>query len=193
MSKLVTRRKIIVIPFLQSSPEQDLCVLTVKDRKSKEWTFITGGCKLRETDVQAAQRELREETRSLFDVDIASCPHHFFRFKTSFRETKEWMSDKARNEHVLTLYTVFFVDVSSIMTHPDHFRKEFRNTKNMKGVYNENADVSFDTLESFEHKTHVWRFIREHVLRSSHFRGVVGNLLKDRSRCSVIGETHGII
>lgn len=181
MTKLVTRRKVIVIPFAISST-QDLCVLTVKDRKSKEWTFITGGCKIRETDAQAARRELREETRNLFDLDICQCPHHSFRIKTSFRETREEAYDKARNESVITIYTVFFVEVGNLLTNTEEFRKAFRNIRNMKGVYNENADISFDTLYSFLHKNHVWRFIRDHVLTSIQFKATVSNILK-RNAC----------
>lgn len=170
MSKLVTRRKVIIVPYVRS--DERLTLLTVKDRKSKEWTFITGGCKMRETDVEAARRELKEETRSLFDIDIEAQPHYFFRFKTTFRETKEWLGDKAKNERVVTLYTVFFVDVTSVANTINLriFRQSFRNTKNMKGVYNENADVNFETLDSFSHKAHVWRFIRDHVLQSSQFK-----------------------
>lgn len=168
-TKLVTRRKVIIVPFVRS--DERLSFLTVKDRKSKEWTFITGGCKARETDLEAARRELKEETRNLFDIDISVSPHNFFRFKTTFRETKEWIGDKAKNEKVITLYTVYLIDVSAyIQDNPRMCRQAFRNTKNMRGVYNENADLNFETLDSFTHKVHVWRFIRDHVLKSSQFK-----------------------
>lgn len=165
--KLITRRKVIVVPFIKNEGGQ-IQFLIVKDRKSKEWTFVTGGCKANEPDMDAARRELKEETRNVMDIDIACIPHVSFRFKTVYREKHELAEDKHRNERVITLYSVYILDITDVMSIHD-VKSQFRATKNMKGVYNENTDLNFETLESFSSKTHVWKFIREHVLQNTQF------------------------
>jgi 8-oxo-dGTP pyrophosphatase MutT (NUDIX family) len=161
--KTVVRRKVIVIPYVHSGE-----FLVVKDRKFKEWTFITGGCKSYETDSQAARRELIEETRGTLDVPFTA-DQQSFRFRTTYRESKELAQDRLRGERIVTQYSVFFVDISPEATSMD-LKAKFRGTKNVRGAFNENADLSFETPESFAQKTHVWRFIRNHVLTAPFFR-----------------------
>lgn len=160
--KTVVRRKVIVIPYVHSGE-----FLVVKDRKFKEWTFITGGCKAYETDAQAARRELLEETRGTLDVPFTD-DQESIKFRTTYRESRELAQDRLRGERVVTQYAVFFVDVSSQAI--GNLKAKFRETKNVRGAFNENADLSFETLESFAQKTHVWRFIRNHVLTAPFFR-----------------------
>lgn len=183
MVRVVVRRKVIVVPFVREGPKT-IKFMVVKDRKSKEWTFITGGCKARETDVQAAMRELKEETRNVLGLHIdAFCDRaNSFQFRTAYRELKEFQEDKLRNERVLTQYTVFALDATDLGD-VAAMRNAFRNTKNMRGAYNENTDLNFETLESFANKAHVWKFIRDHVLVNaqflSHFHGLKGGCLID--------------
>jgi len=159
--KTVVRRKVIVIPYVHSGE-----FLVVKDRKFKEWTFITGGCKAYETDAQAARRELLEETRGNLDAPFIE-DSHMVQFRTTYRESKELVQDRSRGERIVTQYTVFFVNIN---ISPEELKTKFRGTKNVRGPFNENADLSFETPESFAQKTHVWRFIRTHVLKAPFFQ-----------------------
>lgn len=47
-------------------------VLLVKGRRSKKWSFPKGHCKKDETDIECAQRELKEETGILVDKKYVS-------------------------------------------------------------------------------------------------------------------------
>lgn len=165
--KFVVRRKVIVVPFARDG-EDDVKFMVVKDRKNKEWTFVTGGCKARETDVQAAQRELLEETRGVLDLVFDPSIASSFRFKTTYRDAKELADDGARNEQVVTTYTVFAVDITGIDL--EGAKRSFRSTKATQRSWNENTDMNFETLDSFSNKAHVWKFIREHVLKSQQFQ-----------------------
>jgi ADP-ribose pyrophosphatase YjhB (NUDIX family) len=171
--KTVIRRKVIVVPYVRRGDAVQFMV--VKDRKHKEWTFVTGGVKARETDLQAAARELREETKNALDLDLEG-KTRCFRFHTRYREASELAADRVRNEVITTAYSAFLVDVSDMNV--QNIKTVFRSTKNLKGAYNENADLTFETLDSFSKKTHVWKFIRDHVLSSSRFQEIVQNELQ---------------
>jgi 8-oxo-dGTP pyrophosphatase MutT (NUDIX family) len=164
--KFVVRRKVIVVPFAKDG--DDIKFMVVKDRKNKEWTFVTGGCKARESDAQAAQRELCEETRGVLDLDFEDRSASSFRFKTTYRDAKELADDRARNEQVVTTYSVYAVDITGIDF--EDAKRSFRGTKAIQRAWNENTDLNFETLESFSNKAHVWKFIRDHVLENQQFQ-----------------------
>lgn len=193
--KIVVRRKVIIAPFISPGHRRPPKFLVVKDRKFQEWTFVTGGCKHSETDVQAAQRELKEETRGLVNVDLGSLPHIRFVLQTTHREEKELRQDAYRGEKVLTTYTVFIVDFTN---HPrledrqDSLRSMFHDVKNCKGVYNENVDIDFETLENFVKKPRVWHFIKMLVLKNRMFKEAceaVVNAYKDSNTCEPQDQT----
>jgi 8-oxo-dGTP pyrophosphatase MutT (NUDIX family) len=165
--KFVVRRKVIVVPFARDGDDV-VKFMVVKDRKNKEWTFVTGGCKAKESDVQAAQRELCEETRGVLDLDFDRSGASSFRFKTTYRDAKELADDRARNEQVVTTYSVFAVDITGIDF--EDAKRSFRGTKATQRSWNENTDLNFETLESFSNKAHVWKFIRDHVLENQQFQ-----------------------
>lgn len=56
--------KSIVIPFVRNPQDRnDISLLMVLDKKSRDWTFVVGGCKEKdELTVSCARRELDEET-----------------------------------------------------------------------------------------------------------------------------------
>jgi len=62
------KHKAIAIPvsFINDRPY----FLLVHDRRYKEWTFVTGGCRKREVynPIRCAVRELEEETRGILNL-----------------------------------------------------------------------------------------------------------------------------
>lgn len=163
----VVCRKVIVVPFVVR--EGRLQFLIVKDRAHKEWTFITGGCKAHESEAQSAMRELIEETRSVILADSSFSGAPRYDFTTTYREPCQRMRDRERGEIVVTTYSVFFVDISSYRKQPAEIRSQFRSIKHMRGAYNENLDVTFETLDSFLGKNFVWRFIKQVVVKTPRF------------------------
>ena len=72
------RRKVIVIPYARC--EKDVVkVMLVKDRRTGDYAFLSGGVKAHETIMRAAMRELREETYGALresDIRTSSCVRH---------------------------------------------------------------------------------------------------------------------
>ena len=70
--------KAIAIPvsFVDEQPK----FLTVRDRRFKDWIFVTGGCRRREifNPIRCALRELEEETRGV--VSLKSGEYTEFKF-----------------------------------------------------------------------------------------------------------------
>ena len=54
--------------------------LTVRDKRFKEWIFVTGGCKKREEyfPLKCALRELEEETRGIINLKMGEYTHFKF-------------------------------------------------------------------------------------------------------------------
>lgn len=172
VQKRIECRKVIVAPYVIRNDKVQF--LIVKDRTFKEWTFITGGCKAYETDYEAALRELYEETKSIVNLtNNGLCSPEqasHFRFVTTYREPHQRSKDESRGEYMVTVYTMFFIDITEYRPAPSEIRFQFRLTKNLKGVYNENLDLTFETIDSFLHKNFVWRFIKQVVVRIPKFR-----------------------
>lgn len=181
--KSVDCRKVIVAPYVVIDNKQAM-FLIVKDRTHKEWTFITGGCKNSETELESAIRELYEETKSI--VNMTHLKHlpleelksmvRTFCFSTTYREPYQKKRDISKGEVVVTHYTMFFINITKLKLLPEDIRVQFRLMKNVKGVYNENLDLCFDTIDNFLHKAYVWRFIKQVVVRIPMFREIYRSL-----------------
>ena len=173
ISKIVCR-KVIVAPFFKK--DNQVYFLIVKDRTHKEWTFITGGCKLHEDDLQSALRELLEETKNIVCLDPAPQFIKRIEFSTTYREPHQRIRDKAKGESIVTLYSMFFIDITNIQSSPLELRNKFRSIKNLRGAYNENLDITFETLDSFLKKNYVWRFIKQIVVKIPVFHDIFKDL-----------------
>ena len=81
------RHKVLAIPvtFTDEKPK----FLTVRDRRFKEWLFISGGCRKREVSnpIRCALRELEEESRGT--MNVKSGVYNSFTFETTERSPEE--------------------------------------------------------------------------------------------------------
>lgn len=85
-SSQTQRRKVIVIPYAKC--EKDVVkVMLVRDRRTGDYAFLSGGVKSQETIMRAAMRELREETYgALREADIRTSPRiHQITFTNTYR------------------------------------------------------------------------------------------------------------
>ena len=108
----VTRTKVLVVPYTESR------VLMVKDRRTGEWGFVSGGAKQRDINdseksdyrcgpIFAAFREMKEETSGTFQI-IPDCKGiDYFTFDTQYRPPSQLESDKKQNIKVNTVYHVY--------------------------------------------------------------------------------------
>lgn len=101
--RVVVRRKVMVIPYAGRR------VLMVRDRGTGEWGFVSGGVKRHEKHVEAAVRELREETSDLLR-DLRGLQKETA-FDTWYRTKAHRANDDRKGERVRSEYRVFWVRV----------------------------------------------------------------------------------
>ena len=110
------RKKVFVIPFYNDK------VMLVKDRKTKEWGFVSGGVKKNESYFQAATRELFEETSGLMPyIPKGEQPPIW---KTDYRPDELLIENKKKGEKVSSHYKIFWVPINEPFA--KHLEKEFK-------------------------------------------------------------------
>ena len=99
------RHKVLAIPvtFTDDKPR----FLTVRDRRFKEWLFISGGCRKREiaNPIRCALRELEEETRGT--VNIKSGVYTSYMFESTERSPEELKAETEEGIEVTIIYHVY--------------------------------------------------------------------------------------
>jgi len=178
------RHKVLAIPvtFTEDKPR----FLTVRDRRFKEWLFISGGCRKREVlnPIRCALRELEEETRGV--VNVKSGLYTSYMFETTERSPEELEEDKKEGVQVTIVYHVFifFMKISA-HEQQDIVRKfnyekakvEIRKRDKLpiKRTYDENDFMSFDTLDIFNRKNR-WDLIVNKVINNPDFYSALNSL-----------------
>jgi hypothetical protein len=178
------RHKVLAIPvtFTEDKPR----FLTVRDRRFKEWLFISGGCRKREVlnPIRCALRELEEETRGV--VNVKSGLYTSYVFETTERSPEELEEDKKEGVQVTIVYHVFifFMKISA-HEQQDIVRKfnyekakvEIRKREKLpiKRTYDENDFMSFDTLDIFNRKNR-WDLIVNKVINNPDFYSALNSL-----------------
>lgn len=180
------RHKAIAIPvtFVEDKPK----FLTVRDRRFKEWIFVTGGCRKREifNPIRCALRELDEETRGVVNLKSGNYTH--FVFETTERTPEELDADKKAGIQVTLVYNVYIFFVKINQAEQSRMIKAFNEEKAkmdarkkeklpIKRTFDENDFMAFDTLESFS-KKHRWPMIVEKIINNPDFYVALNSLNK---------------
>jgi hypothetical protein len=180
------RHKVLAIPvtFTEDKPK----FLTVRDRRFKEWLFISGGCRKREVlnPIRCALRELEEETRGT--MNIKSGIYTSFIFQTTDRSPEELEEDLKDGVHVTIVYHVFIFFVKINTFEQQELIRKFNKEKALaemrkkeklpiKRTYDENDFMCFDTLESFNRKNR-WDLIVDKVINNPDFYSALNSLNK---------------
>jgi len=181
------RHKCVIIPLI-TQKDGKTKILTVRDRRFKEWTFITGGCRKREIvdPIKCAMRELDEETRGTFT--ITQEVYKYFPFKTKIRSPEELERDKRESIEVTCIYHVYIfvmdIDTMKQKNIVKNFEKEKeimelrkRNKQPIKKSNDENDYISFDTFDEFMNKR-IWPFIHQHVILHPEFETILQTFFK---------------
>jgi len=163
------RHKSIAVPVSYSSDGGPPKFLLVHDRRYKEWTFVTGGCRRREifNPLRCAIRELEEETRGIINLKKGTYSYFSFSFKDS--------------DGVNNVYHVYVLDVPMTPAEQSQIVSKFHQEKaKMEGHevpfrknYDENDSCDFDTLEGITGRRDLWEMIRTHVLKNPQFHKVL--------------------
>jgi 8-oxo-dGTP pyrophosphatase MutT (NUDIX family) len=159
------RYKAIAIPFLVIDGKANF--LIVRDKRFREWTFVTGGCRRSEitNPLLCALRELEEETRGL--INIKKGEYTTFRFK---------VADPC--EPVMNVYDVFLLEYSAMTPlNQPRFIQDFNTQKMLmdndlirfRKQYDENDFIRFASIEDILGTSDVWSMIRKDVLENPEF------------------------
>ena len=161
------RHKAIAIPvcFINGEPH----FLIVHDKRFREWTFITGGCRKREVfnPLRCALRELEEETRGVINITRGSYSYFKFTIKDSCEVTNVY--------HVYIIdFPMSLCDQEKLITQFDH-RKELmdNNQIRFKKQYDENDFIEFDTINGIKHRKNIWVMIQQKVLDNVDFHNAL--------------------
>lgn len=159
--------KAIAIPIVDTGTEKKF--LLVHDKRHKEWTFVTGGCKHNEVynPLRCALRELEEETRGI--IDIRRGLYSYFRF-----------SAQPGNDPIeYSVYHVYFIHVGFVsedklneLEKLFHTEKEKMDTHKVyfQKNYDENDSMKFMTLEYILQCKTLWKFIYDRVIHHKQFQ-----------------------
>ena len=182
--RLEIRHKAIIIPVVKSDTTESK-FLTVKDSRHQEWIFVTGGCKKSEVDnpLKCGLRELEEETRGVINIRTGEFTE--FQFESNYRSPEETKKDRFEGIIVTLVYHVYLINVhitseQQIKIIQDfHFNKAKMEVNKKDGVrikkaYDENDDISFDTLEEFNKKNR-WKLIINNVIENPKFYDMINS------------------
>jgi 8-oxo-dGTP pyrophosphatase MutT (NUDIX family) len=161
--------KAIAVPvtFTGSKPK----FLTVRDRRFKDWIFVTGGCRRKEipNPIRCALRELEEETRGVVNLKKGEYTEFKFVVKESPGVDLE--------------YNVFIFFVNYTQQEQIDLVKKFNDEKQktnlkkiqklpIKRTFDENDYMNFETLSEFNTKKQ-WDRIVKNVLQNPEFYACV--------------------
>tara|TARA_B100001175_G_scaffold182081_1_gene154564 strand:+ start:593 stop:1123 length:531 start_codon:yes stop_codon:yes gene_type:complete len=161
--------KAIAVPvtFTGSKPK----FLTVRDRRFKDWIFVTGGCRRKEipNPIRCALRELEEETRGVVNLKKGEYTEFKFVVKESPGVDLE--------------YNVFIFFVNYTHQEQVDLVKKFNDEKQktnlkkiqklpIKRTFDENDYMNFETLSEFNTKKQ-WDRIVKNVLQNPEFYACV--------------------
>jgi 8-oxo-dGTP pyrophosphatase MutT (NUDIX family) len=154
--------KAMAIPFTVEDGEFKF--LIVKDKRFKEWTFVTGGCRKREifNPIRCALRELEEETRGI--INLKKGTYNYFKFTTRFEPLEE------------SIYHVYLLPVK--MTKDDMYRivqkfddekaKMDSNQVSFRKNYDENDYLDFTSLSELK-TMNIWKLVDEKIINNPDF------------------------
>ena len=148
--------------------------LTVRDRRFKDWIFVTGGCRRREiyNPLRCALRELEEETRGVVSLKKGEYTEFTFIHKES-----------PLVELVYNVY-IFFVDYKR--PEQQSLIKKFNDEKTrtnlkkinkepIKKTYDENDFMNYESLEEFNTRKR-WKLIIDNVIKNPEFYTCISSL-----------------
>ena len=151
--------------------------LIVHDRRYREWTFVTGGCRRREVynPLRCAVRELEEETRGLINLKRGS--YSYFKFTTDTPEPRDVDDGVTALNH----YHVYLFNLPMTATeHRTIIRRFTEEKRKMEGGemafrknYDENDECRFENIASIARCPNLWPMIREHVIGNQEFHQAV--------------------
>jgi hypothetical protein len=156
------KHKILSIPYIVINDIPKF--LIVKDYKFNEWTFISGCIEKKESNFQAASRELFEESKQIINLKITE--KNCIYFETIFFE-----------KNVKYVYHVHLIDLSKFgINNPRKIINSFHSKKLLNKKFNENTDIGFKSYDEICKIPNVWSFVRSNILNKFFFEKIINEL-----------------
>ena len=161
--------KAIAVPvtFIGDKPR----FLTVRDRRFKDWIFVTGGCRRREipNPIRCALRELEEETRGV--VSLKKGEYTDFKFVVKESQTVDL------EYNVFVFFVDYTIHEQAELIRKFNDEKQKMNLRKIqkqpiKRTHDENDFMNFETLAEFSTKKQ-WDRIVKNVLNNPEFYACV--------------------
>lgn len=155
MPRHIHRNKVLVVPYVLVKNASNNTVpsfVMVKDRKTKEWGFISGGVKKGEHSDDAARRELREETSNILVLPDCFDTHAFV---STYRPPDLLKMDMRRDELVISSYNMY---VFSLTEAPVDHTHSLHICQHLKHSFSENNEVVDIDLRPYTDYENVWSF-----------------------------------
>ena len=163
-----TKHKAIAIPVIRTQGQESQ-FLVVRDRRFKDWIFVTGGCRRREipNPLRTALRELEEETRGVISLKRGEYAHYDFTVP------------EAPGSDVELIYNVYIFFVDWDMNERDEMVRRFYEEKAkclaaklqkkpIKRTFDENDHMVFETMGVFAERKQ-WDLILDNVIKNPKF------------------------
>lgn len=109
--RVAIRQKVVVIPYTFHPYTGEKMYVMIQDKESKDWSFVTGGKKMKESYEEAAIRELTEETKGVLLDMKTTFLREVGSVATDFRPPKHKKQDREQNLLVRTLYRIYELPV----------------------------------------------------------------------------------
>lgn len=168
-------QKAIAIPMIDTGDGNPQFLL-VHDKRYREWTFVTGGCRLRETynPLKCALRELEEETRGI--VVIKKGKYNYFRFPAEFSGVEKAIY------HVYIFHIRMATDELTYIVEKFQEEKQKMDTNQVsfRKNYDENDNLKFVNMEELKKCSTLWKLISDNVLNNKEFHvAIKGHRIRD--------------
>lgn len=168
------KHKAIAIP-VSLSDDKILRFLTVRDRRFREWTFVTGGCRKTEitNPLRCALRELEEETRGTINIKKGQYSYFNFTYSPPTPESGKTPEEVTYHVYILEL-NIPKIEQYKLINKFNIAKSKLEKLKQLhlpiKLVYDENDIMNFETLSEFKSKgSSVWELIRKNILDNQDF------------------------
>lgn len=144
------KEKVLVVPYIEEN--NSIKVMSVLNRRYNEWGFISGTIEYRETYMQAAQRELYEESKKAICIDIRNKEHY------SFYVFGEYIDSRKRIFH--TKYNVVLIKMNEHIHTIQKLEKNFQNIKIIGREYNENTKLELKSTKELMNEKNLWPLMK---------------------------------
>ena len=148
------RYKAIVIPKIGNK------YVVVKDAKYNEYTFVTGGCKARESPEGCASRELLEESHGAIVFPVLR-QHFAFSFESRHRSRQELNKDKREGVVVTMVYNVYVMDIETTF---NSVQKAFYANVSRSRAEQETSGIFLFSKDELRQNPKTWRFMKDFVI-----------------------------